>query len=222
VTSTTGRWRCPTCGEANSSVFDYCRACGIERPPDVEIAPPSDVWVAPDGPIAVRVYRAHQQADAVADFQSDAALLAEKGYHPVSQSWAEGQWGCGAWLVALILCVVVIGILVFIYMLIVKPDGTLTVTYELADAAPPRPPEPPASASVRERLGQLDDLRTAGVLITTSTFSNEARAYVSGIEKRIVLIDGRELARLMFEFDVAVTQTGPPYILKRVDLDFFE
>lgn len=32
---------------------------------------------------------------------------------------------------ALLLCVIVIGILVFIYMLIVKPAGTLTVTYEL-------------------------------------------------------------------------------------------
>ena len=27
---------------------------------------------------------------------------------------------------------------------------------------------------------------------------------------------------LMFEFDVAVTPTGPPYVLKRVDLDFFD
>lgn len=32
---------------------------------------------------------------------------------------------------ALILCVLLIGILALIYMLIVKPAGTLTVTYEL-------------------------------------------------------------------------------------------
>ena len=77
--------------------------------------------------------------------------------------------------------------------------------------------------TVQAFAGSLDGQHARrGVLITTSTFSNEARAYVNGIEKRIVLIDGRELARLMFEFDVAVTQTGPPYILKRVDLDFFE
>ncbi|MDP1604555.1 MAG: restriction endonuclease, partial [Legionella sp.] len=61
-----------------------------------------------------------------------------------------------------------------------------------------------------------------GVLITTSDFSSEARKYVDGIEQRIILIDGAELARLMFEFGVGVTLTGAPYALKRVDLDFFD
>jgi restriction system protein len=60
-----------------------------------------------------------------------------------------------------------------------------------------------------------------GVLITTSDFSAEARRYVEGIEQRIILIDGAELARLMFEFGVGVTPVGSPYVLKRVDLDFF-
>ena len=36
------------------------------------------------------------------------------------------------------------------------------------------------------------------------------------------VIDGTELARLMFEFDVAVTPIGLPYVLKRVDLGFFD
>ena len=53
----------------------------------------------------------------------DAARLANDGYYPTSQSWAQGQWGCGAWLVAVLLFFVLIGILVFIYMVIVKPDG---------------------------------------------------------------------------------------------------
>jgi restriction system protein len=61
-----------------------------------------------------------------------------------------------------------------------------------------------------------------GVLITTSDFSGEARKYVEGIEQRIILIDGTELARLMFEFGVGVTPFGSPYVLKRVDLDFFD
>lgn len=60
-----------------------------------------------------------------------------------------------------------------------------------------------------------------GVLITTSDFSGEARKYVEGIEQRIILIDGAELARLMFEFGVGVTPVGAAYVLKRVDLDFF-
>ena len=60
------------------------------------------------------------------------------------------------------------------------------------------------------------------MLITTSDFSAEARKYVEGIEQRIILIDGAELARLMFEFGVGVTPVGTPYILKRVDIDFFD
>jgi hypothetical protein len=52
-------------------------------------------------------------------------------YIPVSQKWTEGTYGCGAFLVALLLCIILIGIVVFIYMLIVKPPGILTVTYEL-------------------------------------------------------------------------------------------
>ena len=57
--------------------------------------------------------------------------MIEKGYQPVVQSWADGSWGCGSFLVALLLCFVVIGLVVFVYMLIVKPAGTLTVTYRL-------------------------------------------------------------------------------------------
>jgi hypothetical protein len=89
-------------------------------------------------PTVVRVYRGAQQADAIRAFQRDAATLAQSGYQPTSQSWAPGQWGCGAFLVALLLCFVLIGILIFIYMLIVHPSGTLTVTY--AWQAPPQVP----------------------------------------------------------------------------------
>jgi hypothetical protein len=114
--------------------------------------------------VVVRVYAAPQQSDAVAAFQSDSSELAEYGYRPVSQSWAQGQWDAGAWIIALLLCVVLIGFLVFAYMLIVKPDGTLTVTYQLAETSAPQEPGPPSSASIRERIAQLDDLRAAGVI----------------------------------------------------------
>jgi restriction system protein len=59
-------------------------------------------------------------------------------------------------------------------------------------------------------------------LITTSEFSAEAHDYVKGIEQQVILIDGSHLARLMFEFGVGVTPVGSPYILKKVDLDFFD
>ena len=39
-------------------------------------------------------------------------------------------------------------------------------------------------------------------MITTSTFSPEAKDYVQKIEKKIVLIDGKQLAQLMIEHDV--------------------
>jgi hypothetical protein len=81
-------------------------------------------------PPIIRTYRGRQQSDALTAFQRDAAELAKSNYYPTTQSWAQGQWGCGAFLVALLLFVVLVGILIFIYMLLVKPEGTLTVTYE--------------------------------------------------------------------------------------------
>ncbi len=78
----------------------------------------------------VRVYHGKQQADTASSLQHETDVLGRFGYQPSSQSWAQGQWGCGAWLAALVLCILLIGLLVFIYMLIVKPDGSLTVTFE--------------------------------------------------------------------------------------------
>lgn len=66
-------------------------------------------------------------------YRKDAPKMAEQGYFPITQSWAEGSHGCGSFLFALVLCVVLVGILIFFYMLIVKPPGTLTVTYELRE-----------------------------------------------------------------------------------------
>lgn len=63
-------------------------------------------------------------------YQRDAEKKAKKGYYPVSENYTPGKWGVGAFVLALLLCVIVIGILVFIYMVIVPPAGTLTVTYE--------------------------------------------------------------------------------------------
>jgi len=72
-----------------------------------------------------------KKEEAAKKFEVDAVLMEKKGYFPVSQSFEQGSWGCGAFLIALLLCLVLIGVFVFIYMLIVKPAGTLTVTYNL-------------------------------------------------------------------------------------------
>jgi hypothetical protein len=81
--------------------------------------------------IIIRTYYGRNQADAMAAYQADSVEMVAQGYFPTSQSWAPGAYGCGSFLGALLLCFVLIGLLVFIYMLIVKPEGTLTVTYEL-------------------------------------------------------------------------------------------
>lgn len=79
--------------------------------------------------IIVRTYKGSQSGAARA-FQRDAEKLAAQGYYPISQSWAQGSWGCGAFIIGLLLALILIGIIVLIYMLLVKPAGTLTVTYE--------------------------------------------------------------------------------------------
>ena len=83
----------------------------------------------------VKTYKGNHEA-ATRAFQVDAEKMAAEGYYPVSQDWAPGAYGCGSFLLALLLCLILIGILVFIYVLIEKPDGTLSVTYELREEIP--------------------------------------------------------------------------------------
>jgi len=74
---------------------------------------------------------------------------------------------------------------------------------------------------IQRFVGSLEGHRASkGVFITTSTFSREAREYVRTIGKRIRLIDGDELAQLMVDYGVAVSEIHS-YSLKRVDSDYF-
>jgi restriction system protein len=74
---------------------------------------------------------------------------------------------------------------------------------------------------VQAFAGSLEGQRARkGVLITTSDFSREARDYVRQIEKKIVLIDGGELAKLMIDHGVGVTEVAA-YTVKKLDLDYF-
>ena len=79
--------------------------------------------------VIVKTYKGNQEK-ATQLFQADAAKMAVQGYVPTTQSWAPGAYGCGSFIGALFLCFVIIGILIFIYMLLVKPEGTLSVTYQ--------------------------------------------------------------------------------------------
>jgi restriction system protein len=61
-----------------------------------------------------------------------------------------------------------------------------------------------------------------GVFITTSRFTAEAREYVKNLlDKRIVLIDGEEFARLMISNGVGVISTKS-FKLVEIDENFFE
>jgi restriction system protein len=61
---------------------------------------------------------------------------------------------------------------------------------------------------------------TKGVFVTTSGFSSEARDYVGRVQQRVVLIDGRELARLLIAHEVGV-RARRTYVVRSVDEDFF-
>lgn len=75
---------------------------------------------------------------------------------------------------------------------------------------------------IQQFAGALDEQKaTKGVFITTSTYSKEARQYVDRLSKKIVLIDGQELARYMIEYNVGVS-TKCVYEVKRIDSDYFE
>ncbi|MCA9879051.1 MAG: restriction endonuclease, partial [Thermomicrobiales bacterium] len=74
---------------------------------------------------------------------------------------------------------------------------------------------------VQAFVGSIEGRRAdKGVLITTSSFSKEAREYVQRIGKTIVLIDGAQLTSLMIDYGVGVT-TVETYAIKRLDEEFF-
>lgn len=59
-----------------------------------------------------------------------------------------------------------------------------------------------------------------GVFITTSDFSNGARAFVASIPTNIVLVDGQHLAELMIDYGVGVIEEQT-YSVKRIDSEYF-
>jgi restriction system protein len=72
-------------------------------------------------------------------------------------------------------------------------------------------------------VGSMDYIRAKkGVILTTSQFTKDALDFVERIEgKKVVLIDGPQLANLMIEHNVGVNPTKL-YELKEVSNDFFD
>jgi restriction system protein len=75
---------------------------------------------------------------------------------------------------------------------------------------------------IQKFAGALQGKRARkGVFITTSDFSAQAREFVSNIDNKIILIDGQQLARYMFEYNVGTLVTDT-YEIKKTDADYFE
>jgi len=77
-------------------------------------------------------------------------------------------------------------------------------------------------AQIRDFAGSLLSKKAKkGIFLSTSDFPKSAYDFVSSIEPKIVLINGKELAELMIENGVGVA-TKMNYEIKKMDSDYFE
>ncbi len=78
------------------------------------------------------------------------------------------------------------------------------------------------SGAIRDFFGSLDRHKaTKGLLVTTSTFSASAIETAEFLSKRIVLIDGDQLAKLMIRHNVGCRIEDTLHI-KKIDEEYFE
>ena len=81
---------------------------------------------------------------------------------------------------------------------------------------------PVGRPEVQHFAGSLEGVRARkGILITTSQFTQTARDYVRNIEKKIVLIDGGQLAGHLIDHGIGVSPLET-YVVCKVDEDYFE
>lgn len=74
---------------------------------------------------------------------------------------------------------------------------------------------------IREFAGTLDERGAVkGVFVTTSSFVNPARAYAERSPKRLILVDGNELTRLLIRYSVGV-RSFRRIELNKIDEDYF-
>jgi restriction system protein len=75
---------------------------------------------------------------------------------------------------------------------------------------------------VRDFAGSLLSKKAKkGIFITTSNYPASAKEFVSSIEPKVALIDGKELTELMIEYNIGVA-SKKMYEVKRLDTDYFE
>lgn len=77
-------------------------------------------------------------------------------------------------------------------------------------------------AAVRDFFGSLDRHKASkGLLVTTSNFTSSARETADYLSRRIVLIDGDHLMRLMIRYNIGCRIEETLHV-KKIDEDFFE
>jgi restriction system protein len=76
--------------------------------------------------------------------------------------------------------------------------------------------------AVRDFFGALDQFKAGkGLFVTTSSFSSSAIKTAEGLSKRIVLVNGARLTKLMIQYNVGC-RIEETMAIKRIDEDFFE
>lgn len=74
---------------------------------------------------------------------------------------------------------------------------------------------------IRDFAGALLSKRSnKGVFITTSDYPNSAHEFVSTIDRKIILINGQQLANFMIKFDLGVS-TKDIITIKEIDSDYY-
>jgi restriction system protein len=78
------------------------------------------------------------------------------------------------------------------------------------------------AGAIGDFFGSLDRHKaTKGLFVTTSSFSPSARETAEFLSKRIVLIDGEQLTKLMIRYNVGC-RVEESLDIKKVDEEFFE
>lgn len=81
---------------------------------------------------------------------------------------------------------------------------------------------PVGSREIQQFIGVLDGKKASkGVFITTSTYAKTARKCAEESTRKIVLIDGKQLADYMLEYNIGVSVKDTLY-LKKIDSDYFD
>ena len=103
---------------------------------------------------------------------------------------------------------------------VIKEDELgLDVVYVQAKRLDPQNGVP--LSEVRDFVGGLEGHRaTKGVLVTTSYFPSTAYDFIIRVSKRVVLIDGQELANLMIRHRVGV-RVKDVYEVRKIDENYF-